>query len=261
MLLSLTCVIGQPDPTIHRQVVGAARQLLADDPQAPISRIAREAGVSRATLYRHFGSREALLAAVEVEPPQPARERILEAAAELMGRGGLHAFSMEELATAGGVSRATVYRLFPTKAALFGELVRHYSPFEPAMRVLTAHAHEPPEVVVPLLARTFATIGIARVGIMRAILLEASAVTPDAMTGVQPFMPGAIAAFGSYMQRQMDAGRVRPMHPVLAVQALLGPIFIHVLTRPIAERLIGFDMPIDEVVDQLATTILEGLRP
>jgi hypothetical protein len=96
---------------------------------------------------------------------------------------------------------------------------------------------------------------------MRGVLLEASAVTPDAVTGVQPFMPGAIQALGGYMARQMTAGRIRPMHPVLAVQALLGPIFVHVLTRPIAERLIGFDMPIDEVVDQLATSILEGLRP
>lgn len=250
-----------PDPTIHRQVVSAARQMLEADPAAPISRIAREAGVSRATLYRHFGSREALLAAVEVEPPQPARERVLDAAADLIARGGLHMFSMEELATAAGVSRATVYRLFPTKAALFGELVRHFSPFEPALAVLAQHIDDPPEVVIPLLARTFATIGSQRIGIMRGVLLEASAVTPDAVTGVQPFMPGAIQALAGYMVRQMEAGRIRPMHPVLAVQSLFGPIFVHVLTRPLAERMIGFDMPIDEVVDQLAATILGGLQP
>ena len=100
------------DPTIRRQVVAAARSLLTAQPEASIGRIASEAGVSRATFYRHFGSRDALLAAVEVEPPVPARDRILEAAADLLGRGGLHGFSMEELAVAAGVSRATVYRLF-----------------------------------------------------------------------------------------------------------------------------------------------------
>jgi len=250
-----------PDPTIHRQVVAAAREMLSADPAAPISRIADEAGVSRATFYRHFGSREALLTAVEMEPPVPARERILEAAGELIGRGGLHTFSMEELATAAGVSRATVYRLFPTKAALFGEIVRHFSPFEPALRIVREHFDRPPEEVVPLLARTFATIGGARIGIMRGVLLEASAVTPDAVAGVQPFLPEAIGTLAGYMAHHMDAGRVRRMHPILAVQALLGPIFVHLLTRPMAERVVGFDMPIDEAVEQLTASILGGLRP
>ena len=249
------------DPTIHRQVMTAAREMLATDPAAPISAIAREAGVSRATFYRHFGSREALLRTIEVEPPVPARERVLSAAVELMGRGGgLRAFSMEELAIAAGVSRATVYRLFPTKAALFGEIVRHYSPFEPAMAVLAAHGDEPLEVVIPLLARTFATIGVQRTAILRAVLAEVLSVTPEAETGVQPLLPDALAAIGGYLLRQMQAGRVRPMHPLLGLQALLGPIFIHVLTRPLAERVVGFDMPIEEVAAQLTATSLEGLR-
>jgi len=247
------------DPTIHRQVVTAARELLREDPQVPISRIATEAGVSRATFYRHFGSREALLRAIQIEPPVPARERVLTGAVELMGRGGLGAFSMDELAMAAGVSRATVYRLFPTKAALFREIVRHYSPFEPAMAVLAAHGDEPPDIVIPLLTRTFATIGMQRTAILRGVLVEALAVTPAAETGVQPLLPDALAAIGGYLLRQMQAGRIRPMHPLLALQALLGPIFIHVLTRPLAERVVGFDMPIADVTEQLTATIVGGL--
>ncbi len=49
------------------------------------------------------------------------------------------------------------------------------------------------------------------------------------------------------------------MHPLLAVQAVLGPIAFHLLTRQLAERVIGFAMPIDEAAEQLATTILGGL--
>jgi len=248
-----------PDPTIHRQVVAAARATLREDPSAPIARIASTAGVSRATFYRHFGSREALLSAVEMEPPTPARERILEAGAELIGQGGLEAFSMEELATAAGVSRATVYRLFPTKAALFGEVVRRFSPFEPLVLLLEEHGERPPAEVIPLIARTFAAVGLARIGIMRGVLLEATAVSPDAVRGVQPFMPEALAALGGYLVRNMEAGFVRPMHPLLAVQAILGPIAFHLLSRSLAERVVGFDMPIDEVVDQMTGAILDGL--
>jgi AcrR family transcriptional regulator len=249
------------DPTIRRQVVAAARSMLHAEPEASIGRIANEAGVSRATFYRHFGSRDALLAAVEVEPPVPARDRILEAAADLLGRGGLHGFSMEELAVAAGVSRATVYRLFPSKAVLFGEIVRAFSPFEPAMAVMREHGDRPPAEVVPLLVRTFAEVGARRIGIMRGVLLEASALDRDAMAGVRPFMPDAIGTLAGYMARQMDVGNVRRMHPVLAVQALLGPVFVHLLTRPIAERLVGFDLPLDEAISQLTSAILGGLRP
>jgi AcrR family transcriptional regulator len=251
----------QPDPTIRRQVVAAAQTLLTRDARTPVDTIAREAGVSRATVYRHFGSRSALLEAIRLEPPIPARQRVLEAAADLIGRGGLHAFSMEQLASAAGVSRATVYRLFPTKAAVFGELVRIYSPFEPLTNLLHEHGHRPPAEVIPMLTRTFATVALPRIGMMRSVLLEALAVSDDAVAGVQPFMPEVLGALGGYLERHMDAGRVRRMHPLLAVQAILGPIAFHLLSRPLAERVIGFTMPVDEVVDELTASILDGLTP
>lgn len=250
-----------PDPTIHRQVLEAGRRLLGEDPAAPIARIARDAGVSRATFYRHFGSRDALLDAIRVDPPKPARERVLEAAAELIEHRGLHAFSMEELASAAGVSRATVYRLFPTKAAVFGELVRHYSPFEPLLRVLVEHGDRPPSEVIPLLTHTFAHVAEPRIGIMRGILLEALAVHPDAVTGIQPFMPEVLGALAGYLARHMETGHLRRMHPLLAVQAFMGPIAFHLMSRRLAERVIGFSMPIDDVVDQMTGAILDGLTP
>ena len=52
------------DPTIRRQVMSAAREILAGDAGAPVSAIADRAGVSERSLFQHFPDREALFEAV-----------------------------------------------------------------------------------------------------------------------------------------------------------------------------------------------------
>lgn len=45
----------------ERSILAAAARLLADEPAAGMGEIAAEAGLGRATLYRHFPTREALV--------------------------------------------------------------------------------------------------------------------------------------------------------------------------------------------------------
>src|SRR6202521_754278 len=88
-----------------------------------VADFASAAGVSRASFYRAFRSREALLEALNRAPEPDARERILDAALEMVGAHGLAALSMDDLANHAHVSRATLYRLFAGKSALFAALV------------------------------------------------------------------------------------------------------------------------------------------
>ena len=55
--------------------------------------------------------------------------------------------------------------------------------------------------------------------------------------------------------------RLRPMHPVLAIQLLAGPIVVHLLTRPLAEALIGFETPESELLDEIVGAWLRAMAP
>jgi AcrR family transcriptional regulator len=249
------------DPTIRRQVMSAAREVLAEDAGAPVAVIADRAGVSRATFYRHFGSRASLLESVALEPRPAARERILTAAKDMLVTTSLAELSMDELAKAAGVSRGTLYRIVPGKAALLEGLIEAYSPFEAVRSIITGHHDDPPEVVLPLIGRTIVGVAGERLGLMRAIFHEITSGSIPALQGMRSLFLQTLGVLAEYIAGQMGAGRIRPMHPILALQAVVGPIFFHLMTRPTVERIVGLPMDPEEAVDQLVATALEGLVP
>lgn len=225
--------------------------------------LAAAAGVSLRALYRLFGSRDALLRELDCEPPPAARERVLEAALDLVGRHGLADLSMDELAAGAGVSRATLYRLFPGKPALFRGLIQAYSPWEAVAQVLgaaEATSDPAPERVMPRVARALAGAMAGRTGVLLRMVVEMVKGDPDTAEGVQRSMTHGLPDVIRYLDQQMAAGRLRQMHPVLAFQLLAGPIVAHQLTRPLA-ALIGFALPQEDVVDQIVQAWLRAMAP
>ncbi len=183
----------------------------------------------------------------------------------MVGDGSLAALSMDELAVRAGVSRATLYRLFPGKSALFTSLLLTYSPLEPVTSLLSSMTDQPPDVVVPEIARTVARTvygsGGPRIGLLRAIFLELSSLSPDSEDAARDLVAATLGSAGAYVMQQMMAGRLRRMHPLLALQSLIGPIFFHLLTRRLAERLLGLEIEVEEAVVMLAENWLRAMRP
>jgi AcrR family transcriptional regulator len=246
--------------TARGRILEAAERVLTRDAGAPVAAVAAAAGLSRATVHRYFRTRADLLAALDLEPDPDARARVLGAAAELIAGHGLAALSMDELAGLSGVSRATVYRLFQGKAALVEALMNAYTPFDPIIARLGEVGDRPPDEVLPGILRSAASIAAANVGILRAIFFEVTSGSPEAVEGAGRPVAGMFQALGGYLGRQMVAGRLRTVHPTLAVQSLLGPLLFYVLTRPYAARLAGLDATFEEAVEQLISAALHGLE-
>src|SRR6202158_4026198 len=196
----------------REHILERAPAVLAKGEKPTVAQFAEAAGVSRASFYRAFGSRGALLEALAVEPEPGARQRILEAALTMVGAQGLTALSMDDLATQATVSRATLYRLFPGKAVLFKSLVKAFSPLEPVTQLMSTMQDQPPEVVMPEIARTiFRTVygsGETRVGMLRAMLFEVSSLTPDPEESAREVMSTILGSVGVYLMAQMQSGRL-----------------------------------------------------
>jgi AcrR family transcriptional regulator len=229
--------------------------------------LAARAGVSRATLYRLFGSQQHLLQQLGLTPPPPVRSRILDTALELVGRHGLAELSMDELAATAGVSRATLYRLFPGKDALFAELVRTFSPFEPIAAVLETMGDRPPAEVIPAIAQAMAAAMDGHIGLLLQLLFEfarhpdpdaSRATSEDAIQGMR-----TLPLVAGYLDQQMVAGRLRRMDPELAMQALVGPIVMHLLVQASTDSRSGAGrgaaVPLEGVVDQLVGIWLRAM--
>src|SRR5512133_1170473 len=235
-----------------------------------MDQLAVRAGVSRATLYRLFGSQQHLLHELGLQPPPTVRSRVLDTALELVGRHGLAELSMDELAATAGVSRATLYRLVPGKEALFAELVRRFSPFEPIAAVLEATGERPPAEVIPAIAQAMAAAMDGHIGLLLQLLFELSRSDPDRHGGADANQDAAQAMrtlplMAGYLDQQMAAGRLRRMDPVLAMQALAGPIVMHLLMQasapPPSGAGHGVALPLDGVVDELVGMWLRAMTP
>jgi AcrR family transcriptional regulator len=246
------------------RILDHARVVLAMGGRPTVDDFAAAAGVSRATFYRAFRSRTELLEALRRQPEPDSKERILRAALDLVGANGLSALSMDGLADRAGVSRATLYRVFPGKSALFTAMVYTYSPLEPVIDVLARRESDPPEIVIPEVARTiYRTIyglGDNRTGLLRALFFEVSRLAPDTEEAARSVITKVVGAVVRYLAAQMSAGRLREMHPLLALQSLMGPIFFHVLTREAAEQVLGLDLDGEEAMTLLADTWLRGMQ-
>jgi AcrR family transcriptional regulator len=249
----------------RERILAGARGLLARGENPTVAQVAAEAGVSKASFYRSFSSRRALLETLRVEPEPDARERILDSALAIVGADGLARLSMDDLAARAEVSRATLYRLFPGKPALFTAILRAYSPLEPVSRLVSSMQDQPPEVVMPEIARTvYQTLygsGAPRIGLLRALMLEMSSMGPDVEEAAREVVTTILGSVGLYVMTQMAAGRLRTMHPLLALQSFIGPIFFHVLTRPLLERVAGFDIEGEEAVMALAHNWVRAMKP
>jgi AcrR family transcriptional regulator len=121
---------------MSHEVSSAARRLLQKQGDFSMAELAREAGTSRATLYRQVQNRESVLLELQVELPG-TQEVILAAARQVFARAGFDAATLEDIAAEADVSAATVYRQFQDKYGLIRAFISRFAPRRTVAKIAT----------------------------------------------------------------------------------------------------------------------------
>lgn len=250
------------DAALRAQLLGVARARLAAGAVPSPVELAAAVGVSRSTYYRLVGGshRAFLREAGHVAEPN-ARARLLDAAAALLDTGGLSGLLMDAVAARAAVSRATLYRLFPGKAELLAALAESRAPLPALDRFLTSAANRPAAEVLPELAIAAIPRLVAQRGVLRAVLAEAILAGPESAPA-RAVLSGTYAALTDYVRGQMAAGRLRQMDPLVAVQALVGPLLLAVAVQPeFWEEAAAAAPPLEQAFARHVQIWLHGLLP
>ncbi len=109
-----------------------------------VDAMAAAAGVSKATFYRIFPSKEAVRRRscdAGVAPGQldtrDGRETLLDAAMDIFAAQGYAGATVDEIAQAAGMSKAGFYWHFESKEAIFAAIIARYAPFARSSSIIT----------------------------------------------------------------------------------------------------------------------------
>ncbi|WP_369233992.1 TetR/AcrR family transcriptional regulator [Streptomyces sp. R21] len=173
------------------------------------------------------------------------RERILNVAEEVFGKGGPSA-STEEVARLAGVGIATVFRHFPTKAALLeAVLVQRFDRLREQAEALL-HATDPGTAFFDFFSRLVADAA-GKIAIGEALLEAGGGDGGDAVQASE----GLRRAVGALLRQAQSAGAVRDDAELPEVYALLVAI-----SRAAAHARLE-----EEVRDRMLTIVFDGLAP
>lgn len=192
------------------------------------------------------------------------RQQIIDGALEAFAEKGFNGASNKDIAEAAHIgSPGLIYHYFKDKVDLLHQVILERMPLIRLMDSATSLTHLPPEEALPQLIQNFMgavdqwpTIPLAKVIIAESIR------NPRVASMVNEVGPGrALNMLATYLEQQMDAGRLRRENPHVAARLLVGPAIGYMLSRYIFDQSEMRDVSSELMGEAIVETFLQGMRP
>ncbi|MGC2856692.1 TetR/AcrR family transcriptional regulator [Novispirillum sp. DQ9] len=192
--------------------------------------------------------------------PSKKRDAIVEAARALFCSEGYPGTSMDAVAAGAGVSKATLYAHFPSKADLFQEVISTIA--APYVRVSSEVLELPVADGLRVLGRSFLDLILSpqAVGSYRVLVAQGTQFPEMVETYMVSGPRPVIGALAAYLAQQHQRGTLRVPDPPLAAS-----LFLHMVKGEVhGHVLMGLPFPdtdLDRVLDEAVRIMLAAYAP
>ena len=173
---------------------------------------------------------------VGAAPPSSAgrKAEILQAALRVFARKGYKAATNKDIAAEAGVTTAALYYYFPSKEAMFGEvLALRQAPLQEVRTALQNFGDLPPERLLPMAIAVVSRVVRQPEALEQGRFIFTAGLhdsqVPERM--YRNFFLPMHSEFKAYFDHQISLGRMRPVDSTLATTAMLAPIFGMIVWR------------------------------
>lgn len=168
--------------------------------------------------------------------PGDTRDRILVAGLRLFSKSGYLGATTREIAKLAGVSEVTLFRYFPSKEKLFGEMISSYS-FLPALKGLVPEltGMEYRDALCEIAKRYLERLH-ERKDLIRIMHCEIHRYPSKVKLIYHNFIDELVKTLASYFRELRDEGRVRGFDPEIGARAFLGMLFSYFNAQEILLR-------------------------
>lgn len=194
--------------------------------------------------------------------PDERPDQILRAALEVFSDKGFRAATMDEVASAAGIAKGTIYLYFASKEDLFLALARqvlqHALDLLPEIRL---DNEADPETFTRRLGREFLgvlmTPEVAKV--LPLIVAEYNHLPALQELYRTEILQKVNLQLASILEMGMELGWVRRLDPVIASRCLLGMFFVFVMTQEVFGAKTVTPMDADDIADTVTTIYFHGI--
>jgi len=187
------------------------------------------------------------------------KEKILNTALKLFSQKGYLGATTKEIAKSAGIAEVTLFRYFPSKSALFEEVINTYSFLPTLKETLEKVKKEPCERALKIIAKEFIKVLENKKDLIKIMHSEMHRYPEEIKKIHENIIEKTITVLSEYFKNLQEGKILREINTVFAARAFLGMFFSYFYGKEIRECLNLKKENPEEVINTYIDLFLKGI--